>query len=187
MLTTLKYWKTFLTIQRCVAGRNSCWTLCVDDRQEIELIHSKLSSISNLGLARFTHLKKLCLRQNYISTLDPEALDPLTELEELDLYDNRIKHVGDGLDALSNLQYADTILFNVICLKICVRVLDLSFNNIKHVPQSLHRLTSLRTIYFVQNRISHIENLNGLGNTLRSLELGGNKIRVSIALLFSTS
>ncbi|KAF7796634.1 hypothetical protein EIP86_007816 [Pleurotus ostreatoroseus] len=131
-----------------------------DDAEEIELIHSKLFSISNLGLPRFTHLKKLCLRQNYISTLDHTALDPLTELEELDLYDNRLKNVGDAINNLSNLTS-----------------LDLSFNNIKHVPHSLAHLKSLKTIYFVQNKILHITGFDGVGSTLRSLELGGNRIR----------
>ncbi len=60
-------------------------------------------------------------------------------------------------------------------------VLDLSFNNIKHVPHSLGHLKSIKTIYFVQNRISHITGFEGVGSTLRSLELGGNKIRVSSA------
>lgn len=65
------------------------------------------------------------------------------------------------------------------------RVLDLSFNNLKHVPHSLDHLTALRIIYFVQNRISRIDGLNGVGRTLRSLELGGNRIRVSSTLSFS--
>jgi protein phosphatase 1 regulatory subunit 7 len=55
--------------------------------------------------------------------------------------------------------------------------LDLSFNNIKSIPDTLFHLTSLTTIYFVQNRINKIENLSGLSKTLRSLELGGNRIR----------
>ena len=64
----------------------------------------------------------------------------------------------------------------------------MSFNNLKHVPSSLEHLTSLRTVYFVQNRISHIDGLNNLGRTLRSLELGGNRIRVrSIHLLSKSS
>ena len=57
-------------------------------------------------------------------------------------------------------------------------VLDLSFNNLKHIPKTLDKLTSLRTIYFVQNRIAHISGLEGVGRTLRSLELGGNRLRV---------
>ena len=36
----------------------------------------------------------------------------------------------------------------------------------------------LRTIYFVQNKISHITGFEDVGRTLRSLELGGNRIRV---------
>ena len=57
--------------------------------------------------------------------------------------------------------------------------LDLSFNLIKHIPEELEtHLTSLKTIFFVQNRISHIANLGGLAATLRSVELGGNRLRV---------
>ena len=58
-------------------------------------------------------------------------------------------------------------------------VLDLSFNLLKAIPDTLHHLSSLRTIYFVQNRISRISDLQGVGATLRSLELGGNKLRVN--------
>jgi len=56
--------------------------------------------------------------------------------------------------------------------------LDLSFNLLKAVPDTLEKLTSLKTIYFVQNRITKISGLSGVGSTLRSLELGGNRIRV---------
>ena len=61
------------------------------------------------------------------------------------------------------------------------RTLDLSFNLIKNVPEELEKhLLSLKTVFFIQNKISHIANLSGLAATLRSLELGGNRIRVSI-------
>jgi Leucine-rich repeat (LRR) protein len=65
------------------------------------------------------------------------------------------------------------------------RTLDLSFNNLKSVPDTLHNLTSLDTVYFVQNRISKINGLDALGATLRSLELGGNRIRVCSTSLTS--
>ncbi|KAL7279020.1 hypothetical protein ACG7TL_006853 [Trametes sanguinea] len=135
-----------------------------DETEDIELIHSRLSSasVSKLGLQRFgKHLKRLCLRQNFISHLDPEVFNALTAIEDLDFYDNKIKHVGSAFNNMSNLT-----------------TLDLSFNLLKHVPEELEQhLKSLRTVFFVQNRISHITNLTGLGATLRSLELGGNKIR----------
>jgi len=56
-------------------------------------------------------------------------------------------------------------------------VLDLSFNLLRAVPDGLGQLQELCTLYFVQNRISTISNLEFSVN-LRSLELGGNKIRV---------
>ena len=68
-------------------------------------MHSRLKSLENLRLTRFgKHLKKLCLRQNQISDLDPAIFDELRELVELDLYDNKVKHVGEALDNLKNLR-----------------------------------------------------------------------------------
>lgn len=63
-------------------------------------------------------------------------------------------------------------------------VLDLSFNLLKSVPETLVHLKLLDTVYFVQNRISRISGLESVGATLRSLELGGNKLRVSISPVF---
>jgi hypothetical protein len=45
------------------------------------------------------------LRQNAVSQLDPEVFGLLTKLEELDLYDNKVKTVGDALNHLENLTY----------------------------------------------------------------------------------
>jgi protein phosphatase 1 regulatory subunit 7 len=64
-------------------------------------VHSRLRSISSLGLQRFgPTLKRLCLRQNNIKTLDSEVTKALVNLTELDLYDNKIKDLGDALDSL---------------------------------------------------------------------------------------
>lgn len=72
--------------------------------KDLELVHSRISSLDELRLARFaSHLKRLCLRQNHISVLDAEVFQHLTKLEELDLYDNKIKDPGHALDHLSNL------------------------------------------------------------------------------------
>ncbi|KAG2107105.1 L domain-like protein [Suillus cothurnatus] len=132
-----------------------------DETDELELVHSRLSSLANLRLDRFArHLRKLCLRQNTISHLDPEVFKLLTQLEELDLYDNKLKTLGDALDNMSTLT-----------------ILDLSFNLLRQVPEALSHLRSLKTVYFVQNKISKISGLESVGATLRSLELGGNRIR----------
>ena len=81
-------------------------TLCLSIKfQEVELVHSRLKALSHLNLQRFgKHLKKLCLRQNFISILDPEIFSALSELSELDLYDNKIKHVGSCLESLPHLR-----------------------------------------------------------------------------------
>jgi len=55
--------------------------------------------------------------------------------------------------------------------------LDLSYNKIKRIKNVKH-LKKLREVFFVQNGISRIAELDGLEN-LVSLELGANKIRVS--------
>ncbi|KAK7033064.1 LRRcap domain-containing protein [Favolaschia claudopus] len=131
-----------------------------DETEDLDLVHLKIGSLAPLRLPRFAaHLKKLCLRQNFISRLEPEIFQPLQNLQELDLYDNKVKHVGDGLNGLPELS-----------------VLDLSFNLIRTVPEALQQLPALHTVYFVQNRISKISNLQA-SVSLRSLELGGNKIR----------
>jgi len=72
--------------------------------EDLELVHASIGSLADLRLSRFAnHLKRLCLRQNLISFLDPEVFHLLTKLEELDFYDNKIKTTGNALDNLSNL------------------------------------------------------------------------------------
>jgi len=131
-----------------------------DDTEELDLAHLRIGSLSPLHLSRFAAtLKKLCLRQNSISHLDPETFHQLTKLEELDLYDNKVKTLGNALVKLHGLS-----------------VLDLSFNLLRSVPEGFEFLNLLHTVYFVQNKISKINGLASCMN-LRSLEFGGNKIR----------
>jgi Leucine-rich repeat (LRR) protein len=61
--------------------------------------------------------------------------------------------------------------------------LDLSFNNIRH-PPSLPSFKKVNVLYLVQNKISRIEEgeLDWCAETITSLELGGNRIRVSRSL-----
>jgi protein phosphatase 1 regulatory subunit 7 len=126
------------------------------DSEDIDLVHCRISSLSDLKLDRFTSLQRLCLRQNAISTI--ELSDNIrASLQELDFYDNLISHIK-GLDSMAALKN-----------------LDLSFNKIKHIKNVSH-LTNLTELYFVQNRISKIENLEGLSN-LTMIELAANRIR----------
>ncbi|KAG0150122.1 hypothetical protein CROQUDRAFT_652823 [Cronartium quercuum f. sp. fusiforme G11] len=85
-------------------------------------------------------------------------LEMLTNLEELDLYDNQLAKI-EGLTGLSALQS-----------------LDLSFNLLRKIA-NLETLTSLKILYLIQNKISAIEGLEHLAATLTSVELGSNRIR----------
>ncbi|KAH8920166.1 L domain-like protein [Atractiella rhizophila] len=140
------------------------------DSEDLELTHARIKTLKGLDFRPFTKLKRICLRQNEIPTLvlsegeDDKPLAPLSnlpELEEIDLYDNKIKEIG-GLDDLPKLTS-----------------LDLSFNLIKkingHLSQSSLRQT-LTHLYFVQNKISRVENLSSF-SSLTYLELGGNRLR----------
>ncbi|ORZ34085.1 hypothetical protein BCR44DRAFT_1437068 [Catenaria anguillulae PL171] len=136
-----------------------------DDVPELDMTHCRLENMSLLGLERFHSLQRLGMRQNLFTKIQGVAgLAPT--LVELDLYDNRISKF-DPVAPLINLE-----------------LLDLSFNKIKRIPEGvLHGMAKLRDLYFVANKISVIENLDGL-DSLRSLELGANRIRVRLTLLY---
>lgn len=127
-----------------------------DDTEYLELVHLKIRSMDDLNLARFKHLKGLILRQNLLDSFGAikYASD---ELEELDLYDNRIKHISSHVND-----------------KVQLRNLDLSFNKIRNI-KNIEKLTKLENLYFVQNKITDIVNLETF-TSLKNLELGGNRI-----------
>ncbi|SCU97645.1 LAFA_0G12464g1_1 [Lachancea sp. 'fantastica'] len=128
-----------------------------EDTEAVELVHLRIQSIEDLELHRFQHLKTLCLRQNLIESMSEVEVLPAATMEEIDLYDNKIKHISSSVNRLTEL-----------------KSLDLSFNKIKHI-KNVDQLTKLEHLYFVQNKISTIENLSTL-KALKNLELGGNQI-----------
>lgn len=128
-----------------------------DDTEAIDLVHLRIRSMEDLELQRFTKLRSLCLRQNLIESMsEVDVLSPET-MVDIDLYDNKIKHISSNIRKLTNLES-----------------LDLSFNKIKHI-KNLETLVKLENLFFVQNKISKVENLGSL-KALRNLELGGNQI-----------
>ncbi|WVQ73241.1 hypothetical protein IAR50_002807 [Cryptococcus sp. DSM 104548] len=139
-----------------------------EDTEELHLLHLRLKTptLLPLNFPRFgKHLTRLCLRQNELtSPLPSEAFEGLTELEEIDFYDNRLGPVvhDDELKGAPNLTSV-----------------DLSFNNLRHPPK-LVSLKKVDTLYLIQNKISRVEEgeLDWCADTMKSLELGGNRIRV---------
>lgn len=103
------------------------------------------------------------------------------------MYDNKLGHQvhDEELAGCPNLQYVPSLIragSSLIPLTSDhARSLDFSYNNFRHLP-SLPSQKHIHTIYFVQNKISKIEpgQLDWAADTLKSLELGGNRIRVSV-------
>ncbi len=76
----------------------------------------------------------------------------------MDLYDNQIKQLD--VTEFENMKQ--------------LKILDLSFNQFKEIPKL--QLPSLQQLYFVNNKIKKIQNLEGVPS-LTLLELGSNRIR----------
>lgn len=128
------------------------------DTTWIELIHLKIHSLEDLHLEKFANLESLNLRCNLITSIHGlKDIPNKDSMEELDFYDNRIKHISKYMNEFSHLQN-----------------LDLSFNNIRHM-RNLDKLTKLENLYLVQNKITKIDGIANL-TSLTNLELGGNRI-----------
>lgn len=97
---------------------------CRADEQDLQLQHLRLKTpqLIQLNFGRFNpHLKRLCLRQNEISSpIPPEAFQGLDGLEEIDLYDNRLGSTveDEELAGCSNVTYVAAYLssFDVMVL-----------------------------------------------------------------------
>lgn len=73
----------------------------------IDLTHLRLTSRSlrKMPLHRFTKLQRLCLRQNEISKISEKDVGTLSELRDLDLYDNALgKTYGESLRGCPRLE-----------------------------------------------------------------------------------
>lgn len=57
-----------------------------------------------------------------------------------------------------------------------LRILDISFNLLRNI-EGVEKLTQLKKLFLVNNKISKIENISNL-HQLQMLELGSNRIRV---------
>lgn len=124
---------------------------------ELDLTHNQIKVIEKLE--PLTQLKTLGLRQNIIEEIG-SGFQTLHSLTSLDLYDNRIE-VIEGLSTLGSLTN-----------------LDLSYNVIRTIDaDSLKGLDSLEQLYLTENKIREIKNLEPVGNNLKILELGANRIK----------
>eukprot|EP00668_Euglena_longa_P011999 GGOE01014422.1.p1 GENE.GGOE01014422.1~~GGOE01014422.1.p1 ORF type:complete len:355 (-),score=116.56 GGOE01014422.1:302-1246(-) len=127
------------------------------DDEMVALQFLRVGSVKGLPLDRLTNCKALSLHRNLLHKLD--RLPPnLHSLTDLDLSDNKIKHIPEHM-------------VNHPCLV----KLDLSYNNLREI-RHLASLVNLTELYLQGNKIAEIDGLSALTN-LTLLELGANRIR----------
>ncbi|XP_067004764.2 leucine-rich repeat-containing protein 49 [Anabrus simplex] len=121
-------------------------------------------SLDRRGLTRLpilmgeSRLRLLSLQHNLVTRLDGLAMQGLTRLVFLDIYDNQLDRVS-GLDSLINL-----------------RVLLMGKNRIRRI-EGLNGLNKLEVLDLHGNQIYQVGGLSALGE-LKLLNLAGNQIRV---------
>ncbi|TKA73561.1 hypothetical protein B0A49_04089 [Cryomyces minteri] len=170
-----------------------------DDTDEISLINCRVTSIPNLGLERFTKVLKICLRQNQITAVEipsniapglqelelydnlishMKGFDDLSELVNLDLSYNKLKHIKriDHLKKLEQLYLIQNKISRIECLEGLSNLtyLELAGNRIR-IIEGLETLTKLEQLWLGKNKITELKGLDTLAN-LRLLSVQSNRL-----------
>lgn len=171
------------------------------DDEVIEVSNVRLFSFDELDLDGCHRCKSLLLRKNLIHYLEPIPEHLAGRLEEFDLFDNKVKKIGNFFQQCTVA--ADTEKDSVIpetaseeveastdgaaapkpVIQKTVQVafpnlvrLDFSYNQIKKISGLDSLGPTLKELYLVENKIKEIAGLDALVH-LELLELGGNRIR----------
>eukprot|EP00796_Vickermania_ingenoplastis_P004674 gene4674-3368_t len=151
----------------------------------IDIPNVRLFSFDEINLHGMDRCTNLLLRKNLLHKLTPFPAHLAERLEELDLFDNKIKKIGDffesegcpdeeapvkedGVVPLTKVPKPGGAFPHLVKL-------DLSYNQIKNISGLDTLGPCLKELYLVENKIKHISGLEALVN-LELLELGGNQI-----------
>lgn len=146
------------------------------NEEEIELFNLRIFNLNELELEKLTNCTSLGIRKNLIHVLDPKLPAFLErQLVALDLFDNKIKKIpldffGDPVDESVTPPVPPCARY------MCLRKLDLSYNQIKEIRGLDFLSATLEELYLVENKIKTIQGLESL-TKLKLLELGGNRLR----------
>ncbi|KAE8269247.1 hypothetical protein A4X09_0g3092 [Tilletia walkeri] len=159
------------------------------DEEEIDLTHLRLraSGLKSLRLERFARtLKHLSLRANLLRKLPASShFELMTELSNLDLYDNELEKVPDVIKKLEKLE-CQTLFFvqNKIGrireedfrgpIAESLKSLELGGNRLRAI-EHIDFLSKLEELWLGKNKISKLENISGL-SSLRILSIQSNRI-----------
>lgn len=126
--------------------------------------------------------RELCLKGRKLSQV-PDALTKLTDLEVLDLSDNELAKLPEGL---KNLKQLATLVLSgnkleelprIVCQLKTLTTLDVAYNTISKLPESISNLDKLTTLNLSYNELEEIpRNLCQL-KKLTTLDITSNPIK----------
>ncbi|DBA69786.1 TPA: hypothetical protein ACH3X2_012508 [Trebouxia sp. C0005] len=164
---------------------------------ELELSSNKLTDLPD-ELAELQHLRVLRVKYNNLTKL-PEVLVRMNKLEilelsgnqitvvddkvlELDLSNNTISEIGEGLARMASLQVLrlennriDALPDNIGSCKALVK-LDLSTNNLLSLPDSMGQFRKLQRLNVANNMLRRVPASMGGLKTLKELDLRYNNL-----------
>ncbi|AAZ11174.1 protein phosphatase 1, regulatory subunit, putative [Trypanosoma equiperdum] len=150
--------------------------LRIDTKSKIiEINNIRLFSVAEIELDKLTECTSLSLRKNLLHDLIPFPEDLADRLDELDLFDNKIRKLNDFFETVTVPGDPPTTKTLPNAYK-CLTKLDLSYNQIREIGGLDSIGGTLRELYLVENKIKEVKNLDSLVN-LELLELGGNRLR----------
>ena len=135
---------------------------------KIDLSDNKLTNIHSIEtiLPIIQSLKELNLSYNIIEKF-PLCILTLPNLSILNISNNKLKTFPSEQLSFDNIK---TFTSNLTCL-------DLSFNNLTIVPESIGMFSKLVSLIMLNNNITSINNLQKMKlNKLETINLGNNKI-----------
>jgi Leucine-rich repeat (LRR) protein len=133
------------------------------------------------SLGRLTQLQSLDLSNNRLTAL-PEWLGQLTQLQSLDLSNNRLTALPEWLGQLKQLQSLDlsrnqlTVLPKSLGQLTQLQSLSLSDNQLTALPEWLGQLTRLQSLDVSRNQLTVLPKSLGQLTQLESLKLSGNQL-----------
>ncbi|XP_066963369.1 DISP complex protein LRCH3 isoform X4 [Macrobrachium rosenbergii] len=122
------------------------------------------------------------LSKNRFSEI-PNEVTEYTSLEQLNLYQNVIKHLSESVIALQSLTHLIlsrnqlSVVPGCVCALSALRVLDLSGNRLVSLPEEVGQLQNLMDLDASYNQLAHLPPALGELDNLRRLNLRRNLLQ----------
>ncbi|CAD5120363.1 unnamed protein product [Dimorphilus gyrociliatus] len=136
------------------------------------------SSIRAGNLLNFSSLKNLIIVECGMRQLQLEGLD---SLESLDVSENRLTSLPASIGRFKQLKVIRAVKNHLTCLPpfelTNLEILDVSWNQLKILPNQLCSCTSLRQLNVSNNQLISLPEDIGLCSQLRTIDLEQNKLK----------